>query len=94
MRKLVGVLWVWLLMMPAGVLAAGGGGGDIVIVADSRQFTGLAAWWTNLYNESHLYFAIVTIVTIPLLGFLLGSITAFFMRRLGINLKTRVLAEH
>jgi hypothetical protein len=65
-----------------------------VLVADSRRFTGWQAWWTNLYNESHLYFALTTIVTIPLVGFLLGSITAFLMGRLGINLKTRVLAEH
>ena len=94
MRKLVGVLWVWLLLTPAGALAAGGGGEAIVLVADSRRFTGWQAWWTNLYNESHLYFALVTIVTIPLVGLLLGSITAFLMGRLGINLKKRVLAEH
>ncbi len=94
MRKVVGVLWVWLVLTPAAALAAGGGGEHIVLVADSRRFTGWQAWWTNLYNESHLFFALTTIVTIPLVGFLLGSITAFFMRRLGINLKTRVLAEH
>jgi hypothetical protein len=80
--------------MPAAALAAGGGGEAIVLVADSRRFTGWKAWWTNLYNESHLYFALVTIVTIPLVGALLGWITASLMGKLGINLKKRVLAEH
>lgn len=76
-------------------VAAGGGGADrIVIVADSRQFTGWKAWWANLYNESHLHFALLTVVLIPLLGTLLGVITDFLMARIGINLKSRVLAEH
>ena len=94
MRKLVGVLWVWLVLMPAGALAAGGGGEAIVLVADSRRYTGWQAWWTNLYNESHLYFAIVTVVTIPVVGLILGMLADFVMARIGINLKSRVLAEH
>lgn len=94
MRKLVGVLWVWLVLMPAGALAAGGGGETIVLVADSRRFTGWQAWWTNLYNESHLYFALVTVVTIPLVGLILGMLADVVMARIGINLKSRVLAEH
>ena len=75
-------------------LAAGGGGEPIVFVADSRPFTGWKAWLTNLYNESHFYFALLTIVSIPLLGLTLGKATGFLMARLGINLKSRVLAEH
>lgn len=93
MRKLIGMLWVWLLM-PMGALAAGGGGEAIVVVADSRRFTGLLAWWTNLYNESHLYFALMTVVTIPLVGLILGLLADLVMARVGINLKSRVLAEH
>jgi hypothetical protein len=83
---------VWLL--PAKVFAAGGGGEAIVIVSDTRRFTGWEAWWTNLYNESHLWFTVVTIITIPLVGVILGLITDFFMARIGINLKSRDLAEH
>lgn len=75
-------------------LAAGGGGESIVIVADSRRFSGLLAWWANLYNDSHLAFAIVTILLIPSLGTVLGILTDFLMARIGINLKSRVLAEH
>jgi hypothetical protein len=83
---------VWLL--PAKVFAAGGGGEAIVIVADTRRFTGWEAWWTNLYNESHLWFALATVIIIPTVGVILGVITDFFMARVGINLKSRELAEH
>ena len=74
--------------------AAAKAGDVIVLVADSRQFTGLRAWLANLYNESHLYFALTTIVVIPLLGLALGKLTELVLTRIGVNLKTRVLAEH
>ncbi len=90
----MGALLFTLALLPTSVLAGGGGGELIVIVADSRRFTGWKAWWTNLYNESHLYFALLTILIIPLLGLALGAVTGLMMRRLGINLKSRVLAEH
>jgi hypothetical protein len=54
----------------------------------------LVAWTANLYNESHGAFALLTILTIPILGLLLGTMTGLLMRCLGINLKSRVLAEH
>lgn len=66
----------------------------IVIVADSRRFTGLRAWWTNLYNDSHLLFALVTVIVIPVIGLLLGKLTSAAMARIGINLKSREVAEH
>jgi hypothetical protein len=75
-------------------LAAAGKAEPIVIVADSRRFTGWRAWWTNLYNESHLYFALATIVLVPGLGLLLGKLTEWMMARVGIDLRTRKLAEH
>ncbi len=90
LRRVAGALALW----PALLCAAGGGGEAIVLVADSRRFTGWKAWWTNLSNESHLYFALLTIFTIPLLGLLLGKLTDLAMSRIGINLKSRVLAEH
>jgi hypothetical protein len=83
-----------LLLFSAQLPAAEGGEEAIVIVADSRRFTGWEAWWTNLYNESHLYFALLTVVIVPLVGAILGSITSMAMSRLGINLKSRELAEH
>lgn len=66
----------------------------IVLVADSRRFTGWEAWWANLYNESHLYFALMTVLIILALGLGMGQLTEWIMRRIGINLKSRVLAEH
>jgi hypothetical protein len=99
---MAGKAWLRRMGVPAAVLtvlagnvfAAGGGGETIVIVADSRRFSGLVAWSANLYNESHAYFALLTVLTIPLLGLLLGTLTGLLLRLLGINLKSRVLAEH
>ena len=83
-----------LALTPLLARAAGGSAEAIVLVADSRRFTGWRAWWTDLYNESHLYFALLTVVVIPVLGLILGTVTDLMMARLGINLKSRVLAEH
>ena len=83
-----------LVLLPAQLLAVGGGGDAIVIVADSRRFTGWEAWWTNLYNDSHLGFALITILIIPTVGLILGKLTGWLLARTGINLKTRELAEH
>ena len=67
---------------------------SIVFVADSRGLTGWRAWITNLYNENLFYFALLTVILIPVLAVVLGSVTNFFLSRTGINLKSRVLAEH
>ena len=83
---------IWLTTQTA--LAAGGGGEPIVMVADSRKLTGIMAWWANLYNESHLYFTLLTIVLIPLIGVIFGVVADFIMHFIGIDLKSRDLAEH
>ena len=83
---------LWLTAQTA--LAAGGGGEAIVIVADSRKLSGIMAWWANLYNESHLYFTLLTIVLIPVIGVLFGVLADFIMHFVGIDLKSRDLAEH
>jgi hypothetical protein len=83
---------LWLTAQTA--LAAGGGGEPIVMVADSRKLTGLMAWWANLYNESHLYFTLLTIVLIPVIGVIFGVVADFIMHFIGIDLKSRDLAEH
>lgn len=83
------------LALPEFALAAGGGKVEnIVIVADTRKFTGWEAWWTNLYNESHLYFTLLTIVLIPTIGVIFGVLADFLMSFIGIDLKSRELAEH
>jgi len=93
-KRLAGLTTTIFFVLPSHILAAGGGGEAIIFVADSRRYSGWQAWFTNLYNESHLYFTLVTIITIPALALILGSITSFIMARTGINLKSRVVAEH
>ena len=74
--------------------AGGGGAAPIVIVADTRKLSGIMAWWANLYNESHVYFTILTIGIIPLVGVIFGVMADFVMAHIGIDLKSRELAEH
>lgn len=98
MKKRLQRLW-WgltalILFAPSIALAAGGGGAPIVIVADTRKLTGLMAWWANLYNESHMQFAVLTIILIPLTGVLFGMLADVIMNAIGIDLKNRELAEH
>lgn len=94
-KKLLSFGTMVFLMLPCVALAAGGGNvANIVIVADTRKVSGLMAWWGNLYNESHLYFAILTVVLIPLIGVVFGVVADIIMSHIGIDLKSRELAEH
>ena len=69
-------------------------GAPVVIVADTRKLDGLMAWWANLYNESHLQFMILTVIIIPVTGVVFGVIADIIMGWIGIDLKSRELAEH
>jgi len=80
-------------VFPANLLRAAEQKVEAVIVADSRHLTGITAWFANLFNESHLYFAVLTVVLIPLAGVILGSLADLLMGRIGINLKSRALRE-
>ncbi|OGP96809.1 MAG: hypothetical protein A2Z39_04540 [Deltaproteobacteria bacterium RBG_19FT_COMBO_46_9] len=82
------------LLVPELVIAAGEKASQLVIVADTRKLTGWMAWWANLYNESHVYFTIVTVVSIPVIGLILGLLADFIMKRIGIDLTSRELSEH
>jgi hypothetical protein len=97
MRK----LWKTLVALPAALLAlcgtalaAGGGASPVVIVSDTRDLTGILAWWSHLYNESHLQFTILTVILIPVLGMTLGLLTDLVMKNIGIDLSKRDVAEH
>ncbi len=92
--KLTGLVIMVSLLLPEIVLAAGPKAAPLVVVADTRNFTGWEAWWTNLYNESHLYFALLTVVLIPIIGLIFGLIADLVMRTIGIDLTSRDLAEH
>jgi hypothetical protein len=98
MRKMLSKLFAWIgmavLLLPALVQAAGPAAANIVIVADTRKTTGLLRWWADLYNESHLYFAILTVVLIPIVGVIFGVLADLVMSHVGIDLKSRELAEH
>lgn len=83
-----------LAALPCRLLAAAGKAEPIVFVADSRRYHGWQAWFTNLYNESLLWFTVVTVVAIPVVGAILGLLTDFLMARIGINLNSRTVSEH
>ena len=93
-RKWAGFLSLAIMLLPSSLFAVGTEGAAVVVVADSRAFSGWRAWWMNLYNDSHLLFALLTIVIIPCVALVLGRLTGLVMARLGINLKSRDLAEH
>ncbi|MGD9972219.1 MAG: DVU0150 family protein [Desulfatirhabdiaceae bacterium] len=85
----------FLLFLPSLLLAAGGGEiAPLVIVADTRHLPAFEGWWANLYNESHFYFAVVTVIIIPIVGVIFGTIADFLMSFIGIDLKSRELSEH
>jgi hypothetical protein len=92
--KFTGLVIMVSLLLPEIVLAAGPKAAPLVVVADTRKFTGWEAWWTNLYNESHLYFALLTVVLIPIIGLIFGVLADLVMRTIGIDLEHRDLAEH
>ena len=97
--KRLHTLWLalvgFVLLLPVSALAAGGPSGpNVVIVADTRRLDGIMLWWAQMYNDSHGYFTILTIIIIPLVGCLFGWIADVVMGRIGIDLKNRELAEH
>jgi hypothetical protein len=93
--KILGLGTLAFLLLPGIALAAGGGGAaPMVIVSDTRKLGGAFAWWANLYNESHLYFTLATIIIIPVIGCIFGVLADVVMSHIGIDLKSRELAEH
>ncbi len=92
--KPAALAWAF-LCLPAGALAAGGGSAEpIVFVADSRKYTGWLAWVANLYNESLAYFTLLTVIVVPLLALVLGSLFSFVLARTGIDLRSRAVGGH
>jgi uncharacterized membrane protein YdfJ with MMPL/SSD domain len=93
-KKIFGFGVMAVLLAPSLALAAGEKAEAMVVVADTRKLGGLGAWWANLYNESHFYFTLVTVVSIPIIGLLFGFIADLVMGHIGIDLSSRDLAEH
>jgi hypothetical protein len=94
-KRIIGWTSLMALALPGLALAAGGGAvAPLVIVADTRKLSGRQLCWSSLYNESHLYFTILTVVLIPVIGLVFGVLADLIMSHIGIDLKSRDLAEH
>ena len=95
MRKLwtaiAGSFVMLLVMMPSLALAAKKAAANVVIVADTRRLDGIMLWWAQMYNDSHLYFTILTIIIIPTVGCIFGFLADVVMSHIGIDLKHRWL---
>ncbi len=93
--KLFGLSSLISMLLPALSYAAGGGPiAPMVLVADTRKLDGIMAWWANMYNESHLQFTLLTVLIIPTIGVIFGLVADVVMTWIGIDLKSRELAEH
>jgi hypothetical protein len=93
-KRIISLGFTVILLTPGLALAAGEKVANLVVVADTRKLHGWQAWWANLYNESHLYFTLITVVSIPIIGLLFGVLADIIMGHIGIDLKSRELAEH
>jgi len=91
---LIGSIFCSLCLFPGIALAGGEQAPPIVIVADTQGLPGWEAWWGNLYNESRLYFTLLTVVSIPVVGLIFGLVADLVMAAIGLDLKSRELAEH
>jgi hypothetical protein len=92
--KITGMALFLTVILPEMALAAGPKAAPLVIVADTRKLTGIMKWWADLYNEHLGYFTLLTVVLIPIIGLVFGVIADIVMSHIGIDLKSRDLAEH
>lgn len=92
--KITGLTLFLTAILPDMALAAAEKAAPLVIVADTRKLTGLMRWWADLYNESHIWFTVLTVALIPAIGLIFGVIADIVMAHIGIDLKSRDLAEH
>jgi hypothetical protein len=93
-KKVILCIVMGVVLRPDWLWAAAEKAAAIVIVADTRKLSGLMSWWGNLYNESHVYFMLLTIALIPIIGVLFGLLADLIMGHIGIDLSSRELAEH
>ena len=92
--KITGMALFLTALLPEMALAAAEKASPLVLVADTRKLTGIMRWWADLYNESHVWFTVLTVVLIPVIGLIFGVIADIVMSHIGIDLKSRDLAEH
>ncbi len=58
-------------------------------IANTKGLSGIELWYANLYNSNRFYCALVTIIVIPVVGFILGTIADFLISKIGLDLKSR-----
>jgi len=89
-RERRAVLWctVGLLALPVVAWAAGGGkpANKLVSVADTRYVTGLAKWTGDVYNTNLWLYGLVVVVTMVLMGLILGAAFDRLLGLLGLEL--------
>ena len=96
MKKVKGLFLAVLaacLALPGIAAAAGPAAAPIIIVSDTRKFDGLLKTWGDIYNHSHMEFTLLTGAMIPIVGCTLGLLADWLMGFIGIDLKSRELAE-
>jgi hypothetical protein len=94
LTKITGMALFLTVMLPELAMAAAEKAAPLVLVADTRKLTGIMRWWADLYNESHVWFTVLTVVLIPVIGLIFGVVADIVMSHIGIDLKSRDLAEH
>ena len=84
------------MLIPMVAMAAGGGGAsELVVVADTRVLdSGMMRYFSDLYNNNIIMFAIWATVLTALYGAFLGFLMDFIMSRTGLDLKSRKIVEH
>lgn len=95
LRKAGAVLAGCWALIPAAAQAAGGKAGELVVVADTRVIDSkIMRYFSDLYNNDMLTFAIWAVVLTAAYGGFLGWIMDILMSRTGLDLKSRKIVEH
>jgi hypothetical protein len=94
MRNMVILFIVSLLSSLVCSDAVGGSAAPVVLVADTRNLNGIAAWCANIYNESRLWFAVLAVFAVPAVGGILGMLADLAMSRAGIGWKPGESSKH
>ena len=75
--------------------AEGGGDVDLVVVADTRVVTNtFVRYLADTYNTNPWLFAVWATALTAAYGAFLGFFMDFLMKRIGIDLKSRIIVEH
>jgi hypothetical protein len=89
MRRLVWGTMAFVWIGAANALAAGGGkpATKLVNVADTRSLDpGFSKWIADIYNTSHWQFGLLVVVTMAVMGLVLGYGSDRIMGLLGLDL--------